>query len=122
MRTLIAMLLLTASATAGEFCDFEHQCYPDAGAQTGQVYHGDLQHPDRVTPPPPIQYPGRQVTVHPVGHVCHLMTIREAPELPARIVEACTMSDEEEAAIRLRQRQLSEAEQSPWRQGAYDPN
>jgi hypothetical protein len=58
---LIAALLLSTAVTAAEYppglfehspevdsCDFQHQCY-----------HMDPAHPDKVTPPPPPQYPER---------------------------------------------------------------
>ena len=91
LALIVIIALLTASAHAQEMCDLQHQCY-----------HDDLAHPDRVTPPPAPQYRApHPVAVEP-ANLCHLMTIREAPMLPARIVEICTMTPEAEAAIRAR--------------------
>jgi hypothetical protein len=105
MKTLIIMgaLLMTSSAQA-QMCDFEKHCY---AAPPPQVYHnlnGD------VVPPPPPQYPPRTVTVHPIApqvepNVCKLAKIKDGPDIPARIVEICTMSDEEERAYREMARQ-----------------
>jgi hypothetical protein len=105
--TLICALLITSSVKAQAICDFEHKCYN--GAPPPQVYHnlnGD------VIPPPAPQYPkpvpsSPQVTIS--GNICKLAKIKEGPDLPARIVEICTMSDEEERAYRemARMRQAS---------------
>jgi hypothetical protein len=99
-----AWLILAAALAAGparaESCDFEHRCYADPPPQ---IYH-DLQ--GNVIPPPAPQYPRKTappVHVAPAAadqHVCHLVTIRQAPMLPAKIVEVCTLSAEEEQAIR----------------------
>ena len=72
-----------------EICDFEHQCY-----------HSDLAQPDRVTPPPVAQYPRARLPTPSQEPLCHLVTIREAPELPARIVEICALSPDQELAVR----------------------
>jgi hypothetical protein len=91
---MLALLLLTTTAEAqDQICDFEQQCY-----------HGDLA---RVTPPPAPQYPAapRLAPDEPSSPVCHLATFREAPMLPARIVEICTILPEQEQAIRNRMQQ-----------------
>ena len=109
MRTMLALLLLTTTAEAqGQICDFEQQCY-----------HGDLAHPDRVTPPPAPQYHAAPQFApdQPSAPVCHLATIREAPMLPARIVEICSIPPEQEQAIRNRMRQPTIPDQfagPPW--------
>jgi hypothetical protein len=105
MKTLITMAALLISGSAQAMCDFEKHCYNDIPPP--QIYHnlnGD------VIPPPPPQYPRPapstpQVTI--TGNVCKLAKIKDGPNLPARIVEICTMSDEEERAYRemARQRQ-----------------
>jgi hypothetical protein len=79
------------TAHAQEICDFEHQCY-----------HGDLAHPDQVTPPPAPQYPPRGAPTPSQEPLCRLFTIREAPQLPARIVEICALSPDQELSIRQR--------------------
>jgi hypothetical protein len=94
---VLALLLLTTTTEAqDQICDFEQQCY-----------HGDPAHPDRVTPPPAPQYDAapRLAPDQPSSPVCHLATIREAPMLPARIVEICTIPPAQEQAIRNRIRQ-----------------
>jgi hypothetical protein len=115
MKILIitGALLMVSSANAQKMCDFEHHCYPDAPPP--QIYH-DLQ--GNVVPAPAPQYPqpkaipvpppvSSQVTIS--ANVCKLAKIKDGPDLPARIVEICTMSDEEERAYRemARMRQAS---------------
>jgi len=71
-----------------------------------QIYHMDHSYPDRVTPPPVPQYvPGPiavSPSIGPFGHVCHLVTIRQSPQLQPNIVELCTMTESEEQGHRLR--------------------
>jgi Protein of unknown function (DUF4236) len=85
---LVLLLIIATGAHAQPICDLEHQCF-----------HGDLAHPDRVTPPPVAQYP-RSAPPPSQEPACHLVTIREAPQLPARIVEICALSPDRELSIR----------------------
>jgi hypothetical protein len=98
---LISALLISSGASAEDACDFEHQCY-----------HMDPSNPDKVTPPPSPQYhvPGN-VIVHP-AQVCRLMYLKTGPE-PAfqpQIVELCSMSEEQEQAIRSRVQHFNQGE------------
>jgi hypothetical protein len=116
MKTLtIAALLISSSVHAEEICDFEHQCY-----------HGDLEHPDRVTPPPAPSYQ-RGPTVaaphsdyqSPSGSQCRLMTISSGPEIPSQIVELCTIPDNQERIYRNLQHQRQAQENA---RNAYIPD
>jgi hypothetical protein len=103
LRTkIIAGLLLISSGASAEMCDMQKHCYPD------QPYY-DLKG-NRVAPPAP-QYPQPKPLPAPVAqatissNICKLARIRTSPDMPAQIVEICTMSDEEEKMYRERQRQ-----------------
>jgi hypothetical protein len=102
-RSIIAVaLLISSGATAADMCDFEHKCYPE------QPYY-DLS--GKKIPPPAPQYPQPKPLPAPVAqptissNICKLARIRTSPDMPAQIVEICTMSDEEERMYRERQRQ-----------------
>lgn len=96
---LTAWLLGQNVAASEEICDMQGKCYP------GQTYHMDLAHPERVTPPPAPQYPRARPPTPSQERLCHLATIREAPQLPARIVEICVLSPDQELAVRQRMSQ-----------------
>ena len=94
---LVALVWLVMSALhpakAQQICDLQGTCYG------GQVYHMDPAHPNRETPPPAPQY--HRPTPQP-DRVCHLARMRTDPFSLPTIVELCSMSAEEEQAIRDR--------------------
>lgn len=69
------------------------------------TYHMDSAHPDQETPPRGAQYRRARLPTPSQERLCHLFTIREAPQLPARIVEICTMTEDQERSIRQRMAQ-----------------
>jgi hypothetical protein len=103
----LAAWLLGSITAHGQ--DMQGKCYP------GQTYHGDLAHPDRITPPPGAQYPRARLPTPSQEGLCHLFTIREAPTLPARVVEICQMTPDQELAVRQRMSQPPAAMlEPPW--------
>jgi hypothetical protein len=91
----VLLALMGAGSThAQTICDFEHHCYPDGGVGQSTPNRAVTTPNRAIAPPATAQTPGRII--------CHLMTIREAPQLPSRIVELCSMPEDEERSIRAR--------------------
>jgi hypothetical protein len=96
-------VLWAAIAHAAEMCDMQGRCYP------GQVYHGDLAHPDRETGPPVYNAPPRplaptyrpaQIGPEIAQNRCHIVLERREGEPNFQALEVCTLSPEREDQIR----------------------